>query len=84
MSDTTPRPESDVSNTDIETRSEIARFLGKEAWPADRDRLLQVAGDNDATDRVLGLLSGLPAGREYQNVQEVSVELGIAESAPEG
>lgn len=73
-----------TGGTDVEARSEIARSLGKEVWPADRDRLLQVAADNQATDRVLARLGDLPAGREFTNVQEVAVELGLADPTPEG
>ncbi len=72
------------SHTDIETRSDVARFLGKEVWPADRDVLLDTAAGNDATDRVLGLLQRLPEGRTFTNLQEVAVELGLADPAPEG
>ena len=72
------------SSTDIEARSDIARFLGKEVWPADRDTLLATAGENDATDAVLARLRSLPEGRTFTNVQEVAVELGLADPAPEG
>lgn len=70
--------------TDTEARSEIARFLGKEVWPADRDTLLQVAQDNQATDAVLARLADLPADQQFGNVQDVAVALGLASPAPEG
>jgi len=72
------------SGTDVEARSEIARFLGKEVWPADRATLVAIAVDNDATDAVLSRLGSLPEGRTFTNVQEVAVELGLADPAPEG
>lgn len=72
------------SHTDIEGRSEIARFLGKGVWPADRDALVATAAQNDATDRVLSQLGSLPEGRTFTNVQDVAVELGLAEPEPEG
>lgn len=72
------------SHTDIEARSDIARFLGRGVWPADRDTLVATATENQATDAVLSRLQSLPQGREFTNVQEVAVELGIAEPAPEG
>lgn len=70
--------------TDVEARSEIARALGKEVWPADRERLIEVAAENDATDRVLARLQSLPEGVSFTNVQEVAVELGLADPAVEG
>jgi hypothetical protein len=80
----TNEPSAETPSTDIEARSEIARFLGKEVWPADRDRLLEVAADNDATDDVLRQLSSLPSGRAFGNVQEVSEELSLAAPQHEG
>ena len=72
------------SSTDIEARSDIARFLGKGVWPADRDALVAKAAENDATDAVLSRLGSLPDGRSFTNVQEVAVELGLADPEPEG
>ena len=73
-----------ASATDIGARSEIARFLGKEVWPANRERLLQVAQDNEATDQVLSRLSSLPADATFQNVQEVAEQLGLASPQHDG
>ena len=76
----TPQPD-DTRTTHIEGRSEIARFLGKEVWPAGREALLEVARTNHATDGVVSRLSSLPADVTFENVQEVSEHLGLA--APE-
>ncbi|MFC5380030.1 DUF2795 domain-containing protein [Aquipuribacter nitratireducens] len=78
----TSAPEPD--RTDVDTRSEVAQALGKEVWPADRDTLRQLAVDNAASDRVLRILDSLPAGRTFDNVQEVAVVAGIASAHPEG
>jgi hypothetical protein len=78
-----PGPDRPTTTTDVETRSAIAQALGKEVWPADRDRLLAVAEGNGASDRVLSLLGALPDG-EYTNVQEVAVAAGVANPDPEG
>jgi hypothetical protein len=72
------------SHTDIEARSDIARFLGRGVWPADRDTLVATASENDATDAVLAKLQSLPQGRTFTNVQDVAVELGLADPTPEG
>ena len=65
-----------MTNEDVERRSEIARFLGKDLWPADRDVLVSTARGNGAPDDVVGALSSLPEGT-YENVQDVARALGI-------
>jgi hypothetical protein len=62
---------------DLARRAAIAEALGKEVWPADRDRLVAKAQESGASDAVLGQLRRLPAGREFANVQDVAQELGI-------
>ena len=61
---------------DAETRADIARFLTPSAFPADRDRLVADAEGNQAPDEVLERLRALPAGRAYENVQDVWGALG--------
>ncbi len=62
---------------DIERRAAIAQALGKEVWPADRDRLVAKAEESSAPDSVLGQLRRLPADQEFANVQDVARALGI-------
>jgi hypothetical protein len=62
---------------DIERRAQIAEALGKEVWPGDRDALIAKARESNALDSVLSALHRLPAGRTFENVQEVSAALGI-------
>ena len=59
-----------MTEQDVETRSELATYLGRSPWPAVGQRLVEVAEGNEAPDRVIDLLRRLPAGREYANVQE--------------
>ena len=59
-----------MTEQDVETRSEIAGYLGRSVWPAVGQRLIDVAEENNAPDRILALLRQLPAGREYVNVQD--------------
>ena len=66
-----------TDETDLERRAAIAEALGKEVWPADRDRLVAKAEESGASDAVLGQLRRLPAGREFANVQDVAQGLGI-------
>lgn len=65
-----------MTQDDVRRRSEVARFLGASVFPADRDTLVGVARDNQATDEVLGLLRALPEGR-YENLQAVAQAAGI-------
>jgi hypothetical protein len=62
---------------DVEQRTEIARALGREAFPADRVRLVEVATSHRAPDWVLERLRSLPQDVEFQNVQEIARTLGL-------
>lgn len=61
---------------DVQWRSELARFLEHRAFPGVRERLMESARDGNAPDNVVDVLKGLPAGREFQNIQEVWETLG--------
>jgi Protein of unknown function (DUF2795) len=61
---------------DAETRADIARFLTPSVFPADRDALVADAEGNQAPDAVTERLRALPAGRAYENVQDVWSALG--------
>lgn len=65
-----------MTSEDVETRSEIARFLDPRAFPAGRDALVADLEQNQAPQRLVDLLATLPAGREFRNVQEVWRALG--------
>jgi Protein of unknown function (DUF2795) len=66
-----------MTQADVDERSDIARSLGKEAFPADRETLVAIAADNEATDHVLSLLRSLPGDRTFENVQDVALALGL-------
>ena len=61
---------------DAETRADIARFLTPSIFPADREALLADARGNQAPAGVLERLQALPAGRAFENVQDVWGALG--------
>jgi hypothetical protein len=65
-----------LSVDDADARAELARFLGRGAFPADRDGLLAAARAHHATDEVLGRLEALPAGRTFENVEAAWEALG--------
>jgi hypothetical protein len=61
---------------DAETRADIARFLTPSAFPADREALLADAESNQAPAGVVERLTALPAGRDFENVQDIWSALG--------
>jgi Protein of unknown function (DUF2795) len=61
---------------DADARADIARFLTPSAFPADREALLADAEANQAPASVLERLQALPAGRAFENVQDVWGTLG--------
>jgi Protein of unknown function (DUF2795) len=65
-----------MSATDVEERSELATFLGKDVYPAERQALLERATANAAPERVLRRLEQLPEDRRYENVQDIWSTLG--------
>jgi hypothetical protein len=67
-----------MTQQDIDERSDIAQALGTGAFPGDRDSLVQVATENQATDHVLGALRRLPEGETFENMQDVARALGLS------
>ena len=61
---------------DAETRADIARFLNPSSFPADREALLADAEANHAPAGVAERLQALPAGRSFENVQDIWSALG--------
>ncbi|WP_069816369.1 DUF2795 domain-containing protein [Streptomyces sp. TP-A0874] len=66
-----------MSQDDVEVRSDLARHLGLAAFPGDRVVVLDTLRENNAPDRLIDMASGLPEGREFQNVQDVVRALGL-------
>ena len=65
-----------MSPVDVSARAEVARYLGKEVWPADRDALVERARESNAPDAVLDQLAALPAGERFANLNEAWARLG--------
>ena len=61
---------------DAEARADIARFLNPSSFPADREALLADAEANHAPAGVTERLQALPAGRSFENVQDIWSALG--------
>ena len=61
----------------LELRSDLARHLDRTAFPATRERLLEVLGSHQAEQRLLDLVSPLPAGASYASLAELLPALGL-------
>ncbi|UNO38939.1 DUF2795 domain-containing protein [Streptomyces sp. MST-110588] len=61
---------------DVELRTELARHLGRAVYPADRAAVIAALRGNNAPDRLVDLAGGLPEGRQFANVQEITRALG--------
>jgi hypothetical protein len=63
--------------SDVEMRSDIARFLDARALPGDRESVLRSAEEHYAPDPVLDRLRSLPEGQRFENVQDVARAVGL-------
>jgi hypothetical protein len=61
---------------DVEGRSELASFLGKDCYPLVRAQVIDLVTENNAPDRIIDLVRGLPAGHAFANVNEIWTALG--------
>jgi Protein of unknown function (DUF2795) len=62
---------------DVELRARIASYLGKDVYPAERDELVVRMTERQAPDRLRDMVAGLPAGRRFDNMNEVAEALGL-------
>lgn len=60
---------------DVEGRAELAGFIGK-AYPMVREQILDLVIDRQAPTRVVDLVRRLPAGREFENINDVWTAVG--------
>jgi hypothetical protein len=67
---------SELSDDAVERRSVLAVSLRPSAFPGDRARLLKVAREEDAEERVIAWLEALPEAERFVNVQHVWETLG--------
>jgi hypothetical protein len=80
-------PEPDVREAqEIAMRSELARLLTRDEFPAERDTLLARLEDRDASAALISRVAGLSQDRCFTSAHEVMVTLGInaPENRPEG
>ncbi|MDQ1683722.1 MAG: hypothetical protein QOC82_459 [Frankiaceae bacterium] len=62
--------------TDVEGRSELASYLGKDCYPMVRAQVIDLVMDRNAPDRIVDLVRGLPSDREFTNVNDIWTALG--------
>ncbi|MBV9484673.1 MAG: DUF2795 domain-containing protein [Frankiaceae bacterium] len=65
-----------LTPAELELRAELASFIGRAPYPAVRDQVLATLRENRAPDHLIDLAKQLPAGREFQNLQEIWVGVG--------
>jgi hypothetical protein len=76
------RPETQAPpSREMALRSELARTLTRDVFPADRDALAEVLADAGSSADLTERVSLLPADRRFASVHEVLETLGI--SSPE-
>lgn len=66
-----------MTQRDVNLRSALARYLGPDVYPADRQALLRRLEETAAPGNLVELVRDLPFGRLYTTVQELSQDLGL-------
>ena len=66
-----------MSPSDVETRNALARYLGRNLYPADREAVLNRLRENHAPDSLIGFAERLPDGTRFRNVQDIARALGL-------
>lgn len=65
-----------MTASDVDGRSQLATHLGHSGWPMVREQIIEKLRDDNAADALVDLARRLPAGRTFENVQEVWETLG--------
>jgi hypothetical protein len=71
-----PRPDG-AAGRDIELRSELARVMTRDLFPAGRDALLARLTDADAPPDLADRVAALPKGSRYGSPHDLMAALGI-------
>jgi hypothetical protein len=61
----------------IQTRSELARFLGRHTFPTDRAGLVEDLTAHNAPQQLVDAAAGLPAGTTFNRLADVLEALGL-------
>lgn len=86
LEDSVPSPGPWPPDRDVVDRSELARVMTRDVFPASRERLLRRLADSDAPPELADRVAALEPGRRFASVHEVLTALGIAspETGPGG
>lgn len=71
-----PRPEG-LAGRDVELRSEFARVMTRDHFPAGKDAIVARLEDTDAPPELTERVAALPGGRRYDSPHDVMEALGI-------
>lgn len=77
VEDSVPTPSRQPPDQDIIDRSELARVMTRDVFPATRETLLRKLADSDVPQDVVDRVSTLTPGRRFGGVHEVLEALGI-------
>ncbi|GGX09613.1 DUF2795 domain-containing protein [Streptomyces noursei] len=66
-----------MSERDVGVRSELAQYLGRSLYPAERNDIIRTLRSNHAPDRLVTMAEQLPAHHRYGNVQGIAESLGL-------
>ncbi len=65
-----------MTAADVEGRAQLATYLGHTGWPMVREQIIEKLVDGQAPDALTDTARELPAGRPFQNVNDVWQTLG--------
>ena len=76
------RPAAEEAALDL--RSDLARYLGRSALPGDKARVIRHLEANNAPQRILDLVSSLPASHTWTTMRDLYLALGLPVEHREG
>jgi hypothetical protein len=68
---------SGMTPREVEERSLLARHLGKSIYPATRADIVAKLREEHAPSRFVDRVEQLPDGKQFENVQEIAMALGM-------
>lgn len=84
VEDSVPSPGRQPPDPDVVDRSELARVMTRDVFPATRETLLRKLADSDAPQDLTDRVATLTPGQRFDGVHEVLAALGIASPETRG
>ncbi|WP_309302240.1 DUF2795 domain-containing protein [Streptomyces sp. NBRC 110611] len=66
-----------MTEQDVGLRSELAQYLGRRLYPADKDTIIETLHRNNAPDQLIRVAERLPAHERFANVQSIAQAVGL-------